>query len=261
MLEPARMPPVARTELDPEAACRTCGRPLLDGKSVCEACGAAHGEASRCPHCDALSDVESHPALGFRCLVCGGPRIALDVAGVTPSAPTQALLKAAGHEQTKHVMFSAAGFLLVGMGALALLIATAVVSTAAPALVATLATYLGAGTPLVAGLLALSRAAAARRLRGESLRAAQISALCDVQAVTGVLKAERVGQLLRVSPERAELLLAEASVSTLLDQAPAPRLRVEALAPAAPPPAGARTETATEPGEPPARTERGDTET
>ncbi len=172
----------------------------------------------RCPHCNAICDVEPHAALGFRCLVCGGPRIAFDVEGVTPSEATQALLKAAGVEQTKHVMFSAAGFLLAGMGVLALVIAAAVVSTAAPGLVATLATYLAAAMPLIAGLVALGRAATARRLRAEALRSAQVSALGDVQAVTGALNAGQAGQLLRVHAEPAELLLAEASVNELLEE-------------------------------------------
>jgi len=194
-------------------------------------------------------------------LVCGGPRIALDQAGVTPSAQTRARLTAAAHEQTKHVMFSAAGFSLAAMGLLALVIAVAVVATASPGLVPALATYFGATVPLVAGLLALSRAATARRLRGEELRAAQVSALSDVQAVTGALDAERAARLLRVSPERAELLLAEASVSALLEQAPAPRLRVEAPTQAALAPDTAHEPTTTELGEPPTRTVRGDTET
>jgi hypothetical protein len=253
------MPPAA--QLDPGVTCRTCGRPLPAGKSVCESCGAAHSEANRCPHCNAIADVEAHAALGFRCLVCGGPRIALDQAGVTPSAQTRARLAGAAREQTKHVMFSAAGFSLAAMGMLALVIAVAVVSAASPGLVPALATYFGATVPLVAGLFALGRAATARRLRGEELRAAQVSALSDLQAVTGVLDAERAARLLRVSPERAELLLAEASVSALLEEAPAPRLRVEAPAQTVLAPDTAHEQATTELGEPPARTLRGDTET
>jgi hypothetical protein len=265
VLQPDSMSPAARTEPELElgnrAPCRNCGQPLPPGQSVCPACGAAHGEANRCPHCDAVADVEPHNALIFRCLVCGGPRVALDVAGVTPSDRTRSALVNAGSEQTKHVMFSAAGLFLSGMGALALLIATAVVLSASPGLVPTLATYLAASVPLVAGLLALSRAATARNLRSEALRTAQISALGDVQSVTGLLDAKRVTELMRLSPERAELLLAEASVAALLNDAPvpAPRLRIEMPAPTV---AGTPTELeqkTTELGEPGA-TVSGDTE-
>jgi hypothetical protein len=252
--------PAARTELAPEPTCRNCGQALPEGQAVCLACGAAHGAANRCPHCEALADVEPHSALGFRCLVCGGPRIALDVADVTLSSRTRGALTTAGSEQTKHVMFSAVGFLLTGMGTLSLVIATLVLLTASPGLAVTLATYLAALVPVAAGLFALSRAGLARKLRGEALRTAQISALGDVQAVTGPLDAARVAQLMRLSPERCELLLAEASIAALLDEAPAPRLRVEAPPATVLGNAAELAEAAAQPNQPPARSVRGDTE-
>lgn len=259
----ARMPPVAGTQLEPKngTPCRTCGQALPAGKSVCAACGAAQGESNVCPHCNAVADVEPHGTLGFRCLVCGGPRVALNLPGVTLGARTRSALTSAASEQTKHLMFSAAGFLLAGMGALAVLIASAVVLTASPEPWATLATYVAAGAPLVAGLWALARARTARMLRGEGLRTAQISALADVQATTGPLTAAQVADALRISPERAELLLAELSVAALLDEAPPPRLRVDA--PAATElgaPATQLAEPAFEQQTLPARTARGDTE-
>ncbi len=255
MLKPPSMPPAARTELDKGTPCRNCGQALPEGKSACPACGAAQGQGNRCPHCHAVADAEPHRALGFSCLVCGGPRIALTAADVALGASTRAALVSAGSEQTKHVVFTAAGFVLTGMGALALLIASAVVLAAVPGPIATLATYLAASAPIVAGLWALARAHAARRLRGDALLTAQSSALSDVQAVTGALSAARVAELLRVSSERAELLLAEASVATLLDEAPAPRLRVDA------PLAAEAGESMTEQQEPARRNTRGTTET
>jgi hypothetical protein len=230
MLKAAPMPPVAHTELEPakSAPCRNCGQPLPAGKSACAACGAAHGEANRCPHCQATADVEPHATLGFRCLVCGGPRVALGLPNVTLSARTSAALLSAGSEQTKVIMFSGAGFLLSGMGALALLIATVVVLSATVGQLSTLAIYLAACVPLGAGLLALVGARAARTRRSEALRAAEVNALGDLQAVTGALDSAKVAELMRISPERAEQLLAAASVESLLDADPAPRLRVEA---------------------------------
>lgn len=227
MLEPPTMPPADRTELTAGAACRNCGQPLPAGKSACPACGAAHGEGNRCPHCNAIADVEPHAALGFRCLVCGGPRVALDTPEVALGAAAQSALTKAGTEQTKNLMWSGAGAVLTGMGALALLIATLVVGAAAPGEVATAAAYLAALAPLLAGLWSLSRAAVARRQRGQALHAAEVAALGDAQAVLGALTAPRAAQLMRISPERAELLLAEASVATLLAEAPAPKLRVD----------------------------------
>lgn len=252
------MPPAARTELDPSPTCRACGRALPPGSAVCPACGAAHGDSNRCPHCRAIADVEAHAALGFRCLVCGGPRVALDVAGVTPGPSTLAALHEAGKRQAEHVMYSAAGLVLTGMGALALLIATLVVLAASPGLVPTIAAYFGALVPTAAGLAALGRAARARKLRGQSLLAAEVRALGDVQAVTGELDAQRVSEIMRLTPERAELLLAEASVATLLDQGPAPRLRVPG--PTDPGDAEVPGRSMDEPAEARRRAARGDTE-
>jgi len=221
------MAPAARTELDSGATCRTCGRALPPGSAVCPGCGAAHGEANQCPHCHAVADVAPHPTLGFRCLVCGGPRVALDVQNVSPSARTRAALESAGREQTKHLMFQAGGLVLSGMGLLALLIATVVVLSTGPNALLTIAAF-GAGcVPLIAGLFALARAAGARKLRGQAVHAAQVSALGDVQAVLGLLDAARVSQVMRIPPEQAELLLAEASVATYLNEGPAPRVRVD----------------------------------
>lgn len=257
------MSPALGTQLEPpkSAPCRTCGQALPAGTSVCAACGAAHGESNICPHCNATTDVEPNATLGFRCLVCGGPRVALNLPNVTLGSRTRAALVSAASEQTKHLMYSAAGFLLAGMGALAVLIASAVVLTASPEPWATFATYLAAGAPLAAGLWALARARTARMLRGEGLRTAQISALADVQATTGPLTAAQVADALRIGPERAELLLAELSVAALLDEAPPARLRVD---PTVPPqlstPTTELSEPALEQQSLPARTARGDTE-
>jgi hypothetical protein len=97
----------------------------------------------------------------------------------------------------------------------------------APGLVPTLLTLVGCSVPLGAGLWALSAAGRARKQRGEALHAARACAVADVQAVLGSLDAKRVSELLRVDIEEAELLLAEASVSALLDEPAPPRVRVD----------------------------------
>ncbi|HKY35483.1 MAG TPA: hypothetical protein VJN18_06080 [Polyangiaceae bacterium] len=189
--------------------------------------------ASSCPHCGALAIVEPHAALGFRCAVCGGPRLVLDAPEVELGAPAQAALKTAGRKHTRHVVLSAAGLALSGLGALALLVASGVLLAASPGLLPTLFTLLACSVPLGVGLWALRAAAAARSQRSEALHAARLAALSDAQTALGALDGTRASQLLQIDPEQAELLLAEASVAALLEQA-APRLRVDAE-PAAPP--------------------------
>ena len=181
----------------------------------------------QCPHCHAVADVEPHRALGFSCLVCGGPRLALDLPGASLGALTNQLLEGAGREQTKHIMYTAAGLVLVAMGALALALVSGVVLVAAPGALPTVAAYVAAAVPLLAGALALVGAARARAERGRALRQAQVRAVAELQAELGALDAARAAQLLRIPSERAELLLAEASVASLLNEAPAPRLRVQ----------------------------------
>jgi len=252
------MPPAAATALDPRATCQTCGQPLAPGSAACTACGAAHGESNRCPHCGAIADVEPHAALGFRCLVCGGPRLSLNIDGVTPSSPTLEALRRAAKRQTEHVIYSSVGLVLSAMGALALVIATLVVVAASPGVLPLVALYGGALVPVVAGLFALSRARAARTSRAEALHTAEVGALGDVQAVTGALDAQRVAEIMRLRPERAELLLAEASVAALLEQGPAPRMRVSAIA--ATEPGASIAEMTSDVAPLPPRTARGETE-
>jgi hypothetical protein len=194
---------------------------------VCTACGAAHGEGNRCPHCHTVADVEPSAALGFRCLVCGGPRIALDTQQGAPGAAVAGPLASAGREQTKHLMYAAAGSLLSGMGALGVLIAAVVVLASAPGLLPSILAFVGASVPLGAGLFSLQRGARARKRRDEALHAARLAALEGAQQQLGPLDATRAASLLRISAEQAELLLAEASVAALLSPQFEQRLRVD----------------------------------
>jgi hypothetical protein len=81
-----------------------------------------------------------------------------------------------------------------------------------------------------------------------------------VQAVKGPLSAAGVAQLMRISPERAELLLAHASVASLLNEVPAARLRVEAPSLSAGPTEREAPETVLSQSEPRGKTMHGDTE-
>lgn len=181
----------------------------------------------QCPHCHVVADVDPHAALGFSCRVCGGPRLALDAPNASLGAPTVQLLEQAGREQTKHIIYTAAGLLLAATGALALAVVTGVVLVAEPGAVAALAAYVAAAVPGSSGVLALVLASRARRQRASALRQARVRAAAELQSQLGPLDATRAAQILRLSPEEAELLLAEASVASMLSELPPPRLRVE----------------------------------
>ena len=183
--------------------------------------------AESCPHCNVVADVEPHAALGFRCRVCGGPRVPVDAPGVQLSTGTRQALERAKSEHKKHLLLSAAGLALLGLSGLSLLAAGLVLLAASPGLVPTVMTLVACAVPLAGGAWGLWRAAAARGARGEELHRARTGALGDAQAVLGALDAERVAQLMRIDAEHAELLLAEVSVARLLSDAPLPRLRVD----------------------------------
>ncbi len=209
----------------PTSACRACGQALPVGKTVCPACGAAHGEGNRCPHCQAIADVEPHPALGFVCRVCGGPRLALDGVSLPPSEATQRALSDAKQEHRAHLwLTAAAGF--AGAGAALWLLVVLVLALVSPGWLPALLA-LAAAVPGGGALLALQRAAKARDRRKDALHAAQLSALSDLQRSGAPQDAARVAQIFRLSPDQAELLLAEASVAAMLAPMPEPRLRVE----------------------------------
>ncbi|HVY29773.1 MAG TPA: hypothetical protein VHB79_24605 [Polyangiaceae bacterium] len=212
----------------------------------------------QCPHCHVVADVQPHAALGFSCLVCGGPRLALDLPDATLSPQIEQLLTSAGTEQTKHIMYTAAGSLLAAMGALAVALVSGVVVIAEPGALPSLAAYAGAAVPLLSGVAALIGATKARAARGRALRRAQVQTLAELQAQRGPLDAARAAQILRLLPERAELLLAEASVAAWLEEAPAPRLRV--ATPPAPATVLSTPDDLAEATAPPATTQRGDTE-
>jgi hypothetical protein len=124
-----------------------------------------------CPHCQAVADVTPSAALGFCCVVCGGPRLSSELPQAEP--PVSELLESAGRQQTKHLMFSAAGAVLLGMGALALVVVNGVVAVAAPGTLPSLAAYAGASVPTLSGIVVLVGAAKARTLRARALRDAE----------------------------------------------------------------------------------------
>jgi hypothetical protein len=61
-----------------EARCPACGHGTVTA-GVCARCGYAQGKGNECPHCGAIARAEptmkGATLMGWRCAVCGGPRI------------------------------------------------------------------------------------------------------------------------------------------------------------------------------------------
>ena len=220
--------PDAALALRPHA-CSACGGPL-DLLGRCAKCGAAYGEAYRCPLCQALSDVETNSVLNLRCRTCGGPRLAPHESA--PSDAEVSLLRSARSEQLRAAAFRVGAGFAVASGVLSLIVTGVVLIAIAPPAFAQLAASLASLVPFGLGFFAFRRAASHRRQLHSALQQAWLLAASRlVRHHDGQLSAEDLAKELRVDESRAELLLAELSVQDFV-RGPAElpgRLRVPEL--------------------------------
>ncbi len=219
------------TAADPTPAshpCRACARPVPDGAARCPACSAAQGPFEPCPHCRAEAGVSPHRELRFCCDVCGGPRIprghpALRLSGreVAPLRRAESSRKArAGWGGAAiaaglllPVTLAAFGLLLLLLGAkLGLLIAAGAVTA-----------------PLVAFLvMAASRARSKGAAIGPAIDEAWLSVARDLAQEGGDVSPPALARRLGIDEAQAEELTALLDVDELTGgpPRPAPRVRI-----------------------------------
>ena len=220
----------------PPSACSACGA-ALDSLGRCAQCGAVFGEAYRCPLCHALSDVESNPALYYRCRACGGPRI--PPTGVPISEAEANLLRSARAEQMRAAAFKAGSGFAAASGALSLLLTSVVLLVTSPGAFAQFAAVLASLVPFVLAFFAWRRARQHQTALSAALQQAWLWAASRVVAAhaqahtdAGAMSSAALAEALRIDEPRAELLLAELSVRDFVEQPaelPA-RMRVTELA-------------------------------
>jgi hypothetical protein len=214
-------------------ACSACGGPL-DSLGHCAKCGAAFGEAYRCPLCQALSDVEPNATLYCRCRTCGGPRIPPTSSPLTDAEI--ALLRSARSEQLRAVAFRAGAGFALASGALSFLVTVVVLLATSPAPFAKFAALVASLVPFALSFFALRRARGHARKLDAALQQAWLLAASRVAAVEGTvgapLNAAALAKILRVDEARAEFLLAEVSVQDFVQARPElpARMRVTELA-------------------------------
>ena len=230
--------PALSGEPGPGGTCRVCDGRLAEGSLRCATCGAVYGEANRCPHCHAIADVEPH-AGGTRCKVCGGPRIVASDPAVVRTGREIPLLVKAERARMRGAGWSVGSIFLGAATALAIAVATLVLLVASPGLVATAATVVALGVPMLLALLAWSRARAAKAEAAAAVDEAWTLVASDALRGHEELSAADLARLLRVPEPRAESLLARlgthdfvrARVTDAGDLAysdlSAPRVRVE----------------------------------
>jgi hypothetical protein len=157
------------TAAPPPRSCSGCGHTVPEGADRCPHCGLAFGEDQRCPHCSAVAPVEKSATLRTVCSVCGRPRIRVNGLGVDLGLPEDrrdkyvARLRRAGHTHQIGATWRAIGFAAIGFGFFGLLVLSAVLSVAPAGDVGAAVAVLAAAIPIVVGLIALRRGAAARR--------------------------------------------------------------------------------------------------
>ncbi len=205
--------PALSGEPGPGGVCRVCGE-KLDASQRCKRCGAAYGEANRCPHCKSVADVEPHDKLRFRCRVCGGPRVPLDDPEVVRSGRELPMLARAQRARAKAAAFKIGGATVGGLGLVSLVVALIVLGIVSPGLIATLITLLLVAAPFVFAALAWQRGQREGREVERHLDDAWALVASDLLRQRGSeLTAEDISQVMRLSEEQAELLLARLNVN------------------------------------------------
>lgn len=200
----------------PGGECRVCGSQLSDSLT-CENCGAAYGEANRCPHCRSVADTEEDATLRHRCRVCGGPRVPVDDHDIVRSGRETPQLQRARRAQLRGAGWMVGAGVVGGFGLLSLAVVLLVLGVASPGVVATVAAIGAVAIPFVVSALAWQRARAARSEREHALDEAWSLVAADVLRHRGEeLTAAELGKLMHVSEEVAELLLANLSVRDVI---------------------------------------------
>jgi hypothetical protein len=200
-------------EPGPGGTCRVCGASLGAG-ARCGTCGAAYGEANRCPHCRAVTDVEPHAGLGFRCRVCGGPRVPVDDPTTLRSGREIRLLAQVRRDDVRASLFRAGGAVLFASFGLSLLVTLFVLSVASPGLFGTFAALAACSVPLILASYAWRKGGKARAAAKDALDQAWLLVASDVARSKGKeLEAAELAKALRIDEARAEQLLAELSVN------------------------------------------------
>jgi len=189
--------------------CHVCSTPLPKSSLICARCGAAHGEANRCPHCNTIAGTEPHPSLKHGCRVCGGPRVPASGEGVERSGKEVPDLLEAGKSARRAMGFRLLGGLVGGFGALSLVVTLLVLLVANAGFLASVFSFATISIPLLLAAWAWRKGGQHAKTRDRALDAAWSLVVADVLASRGEeLTAKELGEVIQTSENEAEQLLA-----------------------------------------------------
>ncbi len=167
---------------------------------------------ARCPHCRTTASATFARGGGYRCKLCGGPRVVSSDTELVLSGNELAPLTEARRAARARWLWFAASAATGTLGVGALVFATVLILLFEPAAFAT-ALLLGAAViPLLFCLWTFTRSRGARAASQRALHEARLGALRDALASGRELRAADVTRLLALPPEQSELLLAELNV-------------------------------------------------
>jgi hypothetical protein len=168
---------------------------------------------SQCPHCNATSDIEPAPNVRFRCAVCGGPRVPVDVPGFVASEALTAPLTRARRARFRRHAWGIAAVLVATFAVITIIPSMVILALLKPGIFSVAALALFALAPLVIAGFAWLRSRAARRSMAadldEAWRRAGAEALGALTQHRGEVDGAAVARALRLDEGEADRLLAE----------------------------------------------------
>jgi hypothetical protein len=174
----------------------------------CAKCGATYGEANRCPHCRAVSDIDPHARLFARCRVCGGPRVPTDDPAVVRSGREIPVLERAKRIGRQAVSFRVAAAVVFAFGVLSLLVALGVSAVVSPGRAGVAGMFVMLAVPFAFAWFARSRSKDADRRAFEELDEAWKLVAADVLSSKGrELAAADLARIMRTNEAHAQRLL------------------------------------------------------
>jgi hypothetical protein len=165
-----------------------------------------------CPHCRTTAGVTSARGGGYRCKLCGGPRVVSSDAIVALSGNEVPLLQEARRSGRARWLWLAASGSSALVAAGSLTFALVLVLLFDPTAIVTTLLLGLAALPLIFALWSFRRAGRARSAASAALHEARLGALRDTLGHGRELSANDVSRLLALPAETSENLLAELNV-------------------------------------------------
>lgn len=192
--------------------CRACSAPIAPGDNRCDACGAPQSDAIKCPLCGAVANTSPDDEFGYKCDVCGGPRIPIEDSRVTTGGREGEHLRVADkarHDRAK-MRALAIGLGVVGAGLLGIGLVMALLFPTLGVPIAVLGAFSFVGV-----FLAAQAGQKAGKAMPAAIDAAWEAAAAGAVDSMGTATAETLAKALGIEVTRAEELLARLEVSDL----------------------------------------------